>query len=263
MKSKKGEKMRTIALSNQKGGVAKTTTAAALASGLSNRGFKVLAVDLDPQSNLGFSSGADLLSGKSTLYDVFKGSADTKDAIQHLEDYDIIVGGLSLAGADMDFTQTGREYLLQEALDSVRDEYDFCLLDCPPTLGILTVNALTAADSVIVPITADAYSIQGLSQLKLLIDRVRKYSNRELVIAGLLITRYDDRTNVSKALTDQIYQTAEKLETKVFSRPIRNSVAVRESQVLQSNLFTEAPKANATKDYGAFIDELLKGETDE
>lgn len=255
--------MRTIALSNQKGGVAKTTTCSALAFGLSNKGFKVLAVDLDPQSNLGFSSGADLLNMTATLYDVFKGTAELSEAIQHLEEYDIAVGGLALAGADMDFTQTGREYLLKEALESVRDEYDFCLLDCPPTLGILTVNALTAADCVIVPITADAYSIQGLSQLKLLIDRVKKYSNRELVIAGLLITRYDDRTNVSKALTDQIYQTAERLETKVFSKPIRNSVAVRESQVLRSNLFTEAPRANATKDYSAFIDELLKGESDE
>lgn len=251
--------MKTIALSNQKGGVAKTTTTAALASGLSSKGFKVLAVDLDPQGNLGFSSGADVLSMTDTLYDVFKETAELKDIIQHLEDYDVVVGGLSLAGADMDFTQTGREYLLKEALESVGDEYDFCLLDCPPTLGILTVNALTAADSVIVPITADAYAIQGLSQLKQLIDRVRKYSNRGLKIEGLLITRYD-KTNVTKALTDQIYQTAEKLGTRVFSQPIRNSVAVRESQVLRSNLFAEAPKANATRDYLSMIDELLKGE---
>ena len=259
MKSKKGESMKIIALSNQKGGVAKTTTTAALASGLSGRGFKVLAVDLDPQSNLGFSSGADLLNMTVTLYDVFKDTAKLTDIIQHLEDYDVIVGGLSLAGADMDFTQTGREYLLKEALVSVSDKYDFCLLDCPPTLGILTVNALTAADSVIVPITADAYAIQGLSQLKQLVDRVRKYSNNKLKIEGLLITRCD-MTNVTKALTDQIYQAAEKLDTKVFEQPIRNSVAVRESQVLRSNLFTEAPRANATKDYTAFIDELLKGE---
>ena len=252
--------MKTIALSNQKGGVAKTTTTAALASGLSSRGFRVLAVDLDPQSNLGFSSGADLLSGNASLYDVFKETAELTDAIQHLEDYDIVVGGLSLAGADMDFTATGREYLLKEALDSVSDDYDFCLLDCPPTLGILTVNALTAADSLIIPITADAYSIQGLSQLKKLIDRVIKYSNRQLKIEGLLITRYD-KTNITKALTDQINQTAEQLGTKVFAQPIRNSVAVRESQLLKSNLFAEAPRANATKDYTAFIEEMLKGET--
>ena len=259
MNSKKGESMKIIALSNQKGGVAKTTTTAALASGLSNKGFSVLAVDLDPQSNLGFSSGADLLNMTTTLYDVFKESAALKEAVQHLDDYDIVVGGLSLAGADMEFVQQGREYLLKEALDSVGDEYDFCLLDCPPTLGILTVNALTAADSVIVPITADAYAIQGLSQLKKLVDRVRKYSNKGLKIEGLLITRYD-KTNITKALTDQINMTAEQLGTKVFTQPIRNSVAVRESQLMRSNLFAEAPRANATKDYTAFIEELLKGE---
>jgi chromosome partitioning protein len=124
----------------------------------------------------------------------------------------------------------------------------------------LTVNALTASDSVIIPLTADLYAIQGLSQLNLLIQRVRKYSNRDLEIAGLLITRHDERTNVSKALTDQIAQAAEKLGTKVFSQPIRNSVAVRESQVMRADLFTEAPKANATVDYLSFIDEFMEGE---
>ena len=111
-----------------------------------------------------------------------------------------------------------------------------------------------------IPLTADLYSIQGLSQLNGMIERVRKYSNKDLKIAGLLITRHDERTNISKALQDQITQTAEKLGTKVFKQPIRNSVAVRESQVMKSDIFTEAPKANATKDYTAFIDELLKGE---
>ena len=254
--------MKTISLSNQKGGVAKTATSEALASGLSLRGFRVLAIDLDPQANFSFSSGADLLNTDPTLFDVFKDTVDLSDIIQGTErGYDIAVGGLSLAGADMDFTQTGREFMLKEALDTVRSDYDFCVIDCPPTLGILTVNALTASDAVVIPLTADAYSIQGLSQLKLLIDRVRKYSNTALKISGLLITRYDDRTNVSKALTDQINQIAEKLETKVFTKPIRNSVAVRESQVMRANLFTEAPKANATKDYISFIDELLEGET--
>jgi chromosome partitioning protein len=223
----------------------------------------VLAVDLDPQCNLSLASGADILNMDQTLYDVFKGSAELPDLIQKTElGYDLITGGLTLAGADMDFTQTGREFMLREALDSVKADYDFCITDTPPTLGILTVNALTASDSVIIPLTADLYSIQGLSQLNLLIQRVRKYSNKDLEIAGLLITRHDERTNVSKALMDQILLTAEKLGTKVFSKPIRNSVAIRESQVMRADIFTEAPKANATKDYTAFIDELLeKGES--
>lgn len=256
--------MKTITLSNQKGGVAKTTTTGALASGLSKKGYKVIAVDLDPQCNLSLASGADILNMDQTLYDVFKGSAELSDLIQKTElGYDLITGGLTLAGADMDFTQTGREFMLREALDDIRADYDFCICDCPPTLGILTVNALTASDSVIIPLTADLFSLQGLSQLNLLIQRVRKYSNRDLKIAGLLITRHDERTNVSKALMDQITQTADKLGTKVFSQPIRNSVAVRESQVMRSDLFSEAPKANATIDYQTFIDEFMKGESED
>ena len=256
--------MKTITLSNQKGGVAKTTTTGALASGLSKKGYKVIAIDLDPQCNLSLGAGADILSMDQTLYDVFKGSADLLDVITETDmGYDLITGGLSLAGADMEFTQTGREYMLREALESVRTDCDFCIIDTPPTLGILTVNALTASDSVIIPLTADLYSIQGLSQLNLLIESVRKYSNRDLEIAGLLITRHDERTNVSKALMDQITETAEKLGTKVFSQPIRNSVAVRESQVMRSDLFTEAPKANATVDYQSFIDEFMKGEKED
>ena len=255
--------MRTVSLSNQKGGVAKTTTTESLASGLSKRGYRVLAVDLDPQCNLSLGSGVDILDMEYTLYDVFKGSEGLPSLIQHTSiGYDLITGGLSLAGADMDFTQTGREYMLREALDGLKAEYDYCIIDTPPTLGILTVNALTAADSVIIPLTADLYSIQGLSQLSLLIQRVRKYSNKGLKIAGLLITRHDERTNVSKALSEQIAKAAEQLETVVFSKPIRNSVAVRESQLMRSDLFTEAPKANATIDYQAFIEEFLKGENE-
>ena len=253
--------MKTLTLSNQKGGVAKTTTAGALASGLAQRGYKVIVVDLDPQCNLSLGSGADILNMDQTLYDVFKGTADLPDLIQKTDlGYDLITGGLTLAGADMDFTQTGREFMLREALDSVRADYDFCIIDTPPTLGILTVNALTASDGVVIPLTADLFSLQGLSQLDLLMDRVRKYSNRDLKTEGLLITIHDERTNISKALSEKINQTAEKLGTRVFSHPIRRSVAVRESQTLMVDLFTEAPQANATKDYNSFIDEILKGE---
>lgn len=253
--------MKTITLSNQKGGVAKTTTTGALASGLSKKGYKVIAVDLDPQCNLSLGSGADILNMDQTLYDVFKGSAELQDIITDTQmGYDLITGGLSLAGADMEFTKQGREFMLREALESIQFDYDYCVIDTPPTLGILTVNALTASDSVVIPLTADLFSIQGLSQFNLLVESVRKYSNKDLKIAGLLITRHDERTNISKALMDQINKSAESLGSKVFSQPIRNSVAVRESQVLKSDLFTEAPKANATVDYLTFIDEFLKGE---
>lgn len=251
--------MITLTLSNQKGGVAKTSTSNALAAGLYNRNYKVLAVDLDPQCNLSFSCGVDMLNTEKTLFDVFKGNAEVRETIIPLKlGFDLLPGGLTLAGADMDFTQTGREYMLSEALETVSGEYDFCIIDTPPTLGILTVNALTAADYVIVPMTADIYALQGLTQLNALIQNVRRYCNKGLKIAGILLTRYNDRQIISKTLKTNIGQAAERLSTEVFKTYIREGVAVRETQLLQSDLFTDAPKANVTQDYNNFIDELLE-----
>lgn len=250
-----------ITLANQKGGVAKTTTSLALAAGLSNRGYRVLGIDLDPQSNFSLSSGIDTVDLEETLYDVFKKNASLNDILLTSSlGYDVLPGGLSLAGADMDFTQTGREYMLKEALEDLNKEYDYIIIDTPPTLGILTTNAMAASDSVIVPMAADLYSIQGLSQLNGLVTNVRKYCNPNLQLAGLLITKYHGNQNVSKAVSDKIAQIAAELNTKVFTTRVRESVAIRESQLLQSDIFKDAPRANATVDYSAFIDELLQEE---
>ena len=251
--------MKVITLSNQKGGVSKTTTAAALASGLSHRGFRVLAVDLDPQCNLSVGAGVDVLNANGTLYSVFKGDTEVEDAIYQSEiGYSVMPGGLMLAGADMEFTQTGREYMLSEALERVSERFDYCVIDTPPTLGILTVNALTASQSVIIPLTADVYALQGLTQLNGQIQNVKRYCNRGLTVAGLLLTRYSDRQNVSKAIRSQIEAKAAEIGTRVFKTQIRESVAVREAALLKGDIFTEAPKANATIDYTAFIDEVLE-----
>ena len=192
------------------------------------------------------------------IFDIFKESTRTKSCIiQTALGYDLLPGGLDLAGADMEFTKTGREYMLREALTTVSDIYDYAVIDTPPTLGILTVNALTASESVIVPLTADVYALQGLSQLNGLINNVRRYCNADLKLAGLLITKYKSRQNISKALINQIDSAAKQLSTKVFDSKIRESVAIRETQLLQGDIFAEAPKANATIDYNAFIDEFL------
>lgn len=251
------EVMKTIVLSNQKGGVGKTTTSNALAAGLNNRGYRVLAVDLDPQCNLSLSCGVDMLAAEETLYHVFKGESGVKETIIPRKlGFDLLPGGLMLSGADMDFTQTGREYMLSEALEEVAGNYDFCIIDTPPTLGVLTVNAMTAADYVIVPLTADLYALQGLTQLNGLINNIRKYCNRGLEIAGILLTKYNDRQNISKALKGSIEQAAEKLGAQVFETCIREGVAIREVQLMKSDLFTEAPKAKVTQDYNDFINEL-------
>lgn len=251
--------MKTIAFSNQKGGVGKTTSAAALAAGLANRGYKVVAVDLDPQCNFCLSSGVDMLTVDRTLYDVFKGDAQVDDVIVPGLGYSIIPGGLALAAADMEFTQTGREYMLSEALEAVSKRFDFAVIDTPPTLGILTINALTAADGVIIPLTADVYALQGLNQLNGLIHSVKKYSNKGLQICGLLLTKYNERQNVTKALRDQVEAAAGQLGTKLFKTAIRESVAVREAQLLHSDFLKEAPNANAAIDYEAFITEFIGG----
>lgn len=251
--------MITITLSNQKGGVAKTTTSAALASGLSHKGFRVLAVDLDPQCNFCLSAGLDPLQINQSLFDVFKKTAAVTDVIKKSPlGYDFLPGGLTLAGADMDFTQTGREFMLSEALEEISDQYDYAIIDTPPTLGILTVNALAASQDVIIPMAADAYSMQGLSQLNGLIQSIRKYCNRDLRIMGLLLTKFNKRQTVSKAVEEMIQRASDQLQTKVFETRIRESVAIREAALLQTDFLTEAPKANATVDYNEFIEEVIQ-----
>ena len=246
-------------LGNQKGGVGKTTTVFAMSSGLSNRGNRVLAIDLDPQCNLTLSSGIELMDLDKTLYDVFRKKDKTRKYIVSSDiGFDLLPGGLSLAGADMDFTQTGREYMLQEAISDIQSDYDYIIIDTPPTLGILTVNALTASDYLIIPMMTDVYSIQGLSQLSGMVDNVRKYCNSDLRVAGFLITKFHERQLLSKALLQQIDDIAGQMGTKVFETRIRESVAVREAALLQSDIFREAPKANATVDYNQFIDEIIR-----
>ena len=249
--------MKTIAIANQKGGVAKTTTAAAIVAGLKNRGMRVLAVDLDPQTNFTLSCGVDVFALNTTIYDIFKGKADVFDAIIETPlGFDLLPGGLSLAAADMEFTQLGRERMLVKELSKIA-EYDYIIIDTPPTLGILTANALVAADYLVIPMAADIYSIQGLDNLCGFIGNVHEYGNPDLKIVGLLLTKYHGRQNLSKVLMEQIELAAEKLNTKVFETKIRESVAVREAAARQSDMFRLAPRVNAIVDYYKFVDELL------
>lgn len=253
--------MIVITLTNQKGGVSKSTTAYALAAGLHDKGEKVLIVDIDPQGNLSFTAGVDLLNIEKSLYEVFKGQCTMQEAVQTIQPgLDIVTAGLKMTAADMEFTDVNRAYLLRESLEAVKDHYSYCVIDTPPTLGVLVMNALTASDEVIIPVNADVYSLQGIAQLKQFIDNVRKYCNHhDLTIKGILITKYNSRTNITKALTDAMQTAADSLNTKVFNTKIRASVAVMESQLSKGDLFDEAPKASATLDYKAFIDEYLKG----
>lgn len=252
--------MRKIVLACQKGGVAKSTTAYTMAAGLYKQGLKVLLIDTDPQANLSFTAGLDVASVNNTLYDVFKGNISIDEAIYTSQmGVDIITGGLDMVSADMEFTQTGREYMLKEAIEDIQRSYDYCIIDTAPHMGILTINALTAADSVIIPITADIFALMGLTQLKGIIDSVKRYSNHNLKISGLLLTKYKG-TNANKAMMKQAGNIAESFGTILYKTVIREATAIQESQILQSDIFAESAKAGVTQDYKAFLEEYLESE---
>lgn len=251
--------MRIITVANQKGGVGKSTTVAALASGLAQKGFRVLAIDLDAQRNLSMTVGADTTG--STSLEVLTGDVRAQDAIQRRADIDIIPAGKALSGADAFIADTGKEYRLQEALAPLREAYDYILIDTPPALGILTVNALTAADSVLIPAQADVYSLHGIEQLVETITPVKKYCNPNLAIEGILLTRYSARSVLSREVAEMMEQLARRLGTRVFRSTIREAISVKEAQISQKSLVEYAPGAKVTQDYAALIEELGDGET--
>lgn len=245
-----------IAIANQKGGVAKSTTAQALGSGLSLRGFRVLCIDLDSQTNLSYAMQSSPSS--RTSYDLLMGRADVSQIIQHTPHGDFIPAGDELSSADMELNKTGKEYRLKEALEPIRANYDFIVIDTPPALGIITVNALTAATNLIIPAQAEVFSLQGIGQLSNTIQAVRKYCNPALKIIGILLTRHSTRTILSRDMADLIREAAEQLGTGVFNTIIREGVAIKEAQASQQSIFDYAPKSKPAKDYNNFITEYLE-----
>lgn len=248
-------KPQIFTVTNQKGGAGKTTTAAALAAGLALRGYNPLLIDLDPQCNLSFCTGA-RASGASAL-GVLTGEISAAAAIQHTGAGDIIPASKHLSGADLLFTDTGKEYRLREALEPLRGQYSHFIIDTPPALGVLTVNALTASGAVIIPAQADIFSLQGIERLSETLQPVKRYTNPGLKIEGILLTRYAARSVLSREISQLAQQIAAKLQTRVFRATIRESVTIREAQISQQTLFQYAPRAKVTADYAAFIDELL------
>lgn len=245
-----------IAVSNQKGGVGKSTTANALGAYLFHKGFKVLYVDMDAQGNLSYSMGA---SNKAiSSLEVLTGTATAKEAIIETPQGDLIPASPALASADALLKDTGREYKLREALEPILGAYDYIIIDTPPAIGTLTINALTACNSVIVPAQADIYSLQGIGQLVQTIQTVKKYCNKGITIKGLLITRYNARAVLTKDMTELLEDTAKQLHTRLYETRIRECIALKESQASQKDIFTYSPKSNATEDYSAFVEEVLK-----
>lgn len=242
-----------IAVCNQKGGQAKSTTAQAIATGATQIGRKSLAIDLDPQGNLTFSMGGN--GADVGVYEFMIGQTTPGQTIQHTRQGDIITASKSLALADTNLTGKNRSIALATALKPIKNKYDVITIDCPPTLNILLINALMAADTVIIPITADMYALQGLYLLKESIQAAQKV-NTGLKIGGVLFTKHNTRTVLARELTEVIKGKCAELNIPVYNTVIREGVAIREAQTQRQSIFDYAPKSKQAKDYKQFIEEI-------
>jgi len=251
-----------VAVVAQKGGDGKTTTAHALGAGLAKyHKAKVLFVDMDSQGNLSRTLEADQAGDAPNVLDLLIGEAEAQDAIQHTGGGDVIAASPALAGADREeaLSNVGREYRLRKALEAVSGSYDYCVIDTPPALGILTVNALTAADLVVIPAQADDYSLDAVERLSATIETVKQYCNPALKISGILLTRYNGRPNVTSYMDELITEVADRIGARVYQTRIRECAYIREAKTLRLDIFTHAPRCNAANDYRSFVEEFIKG----
>ncbi|MGH3034466.1 MAG: ParA family protein [Gaiellaceae bacterium] len=247
-----------IALANQKGGVAKTTTTLNLAVAFKEKGFSVLAVDLDPQGNLTMSQGMDPDTVERSMFDVLVHSLPIQEIIHHTE-VDLAVSSIDLAGAELALSSMiGRERALQKALLPVRNGYDYILVDTPPSLGLLTINALAAADSVIVPVQCEYLSLRGLVQLENTLSMIRENLNPTVEIRGILPTMYDGRTLHSREAIEMLKENFGEL---VFDTRIRKTVRYAEAPVQGSSVLKYDPSGAAAEAYRELAKEVLDGAT--
>ncbi|RME61958.1 MAG: ParA family protein [Candidatus Dadabacteria bacterium] len=277
-----------IGILNQKGGVGKTTTTVNLGAGLSSAGKRVLLIDIDPQSNLtthlgldnvpreaakgqerdesqreeSWSASQDVVEDSfyagSTIYEVLKGEASLLDVIVHKEDsaLDVVPSSLLLSAADLEFGgRVGRELMLRRALEPVIERYDFILIDCPPALGLLTLNVLAAVTQVIIPVQSEYLALHGVRQLLDTIDQVRSIYNPELRVGGVLICMHDKRRKLAKAVADTIRSYFGDL---VFNTVIRSNVSLAEAPSQGKDVISYAPSSSGAMDYKALTEEFLK-----
>ena len=243
--------MAIIALANQKGGVAKTTTVHALAEGMAEIGQSVLAIDLDPQASLTYACGIDPEALPESIHDVFVKRTDLADVVVDAGTFNLAPSNIDLAGAEIHLmTKTGREFILAKALKKVESDYDLIIVDCGPSLGILTINGLTAANYVAIPFQAETLSQRGVGQLLETIDDVRSYTNSDLQILGGIATMFDGRTNLSHQMVESI--TADhKLE--LLEPPIPKSVRVAEAPGFGQSVLTYAPRSKPAVAYRELV----------
>ena len=248
---------RIIAIANQKGGVGKTTTSINLSSCLAEKGKKVLAIDLDPQGNMTSGLGVDKDVVDNTVYELILGECSIKESISKtvVENLTIIPSNVNLAGAEIELLGINdKEYILKTAVDYIKDDYDFIIIDCPPSLNMLTVNAMTTADTVLVPIQCEYYALEGLSQLIHTINLVQERLNPKLQIEGVVFTMYDVRTNLSNQVVDTV---KENLDTKIYSTMIPRNIRLAEAPSYGMPINMYDSKSAGAESYRSLAKEII------
>ena len=248
---------RVIAVANQKGGVGKSTTAINLSACLAEKGKKVLAIDIDPQGNTTSGLGVDKNNVENTLYELLLGEAEAKDTIVKdvVENVDLIPSNVNLSGAEIELIGVDeKEYIMKKIIDKVRRKYDYIIMDCPPSLNMLTINALTAANSVLVPIQCEYYALEGLSQLIHTIELVKERLNKKLVMEGVVFTMYDARTNLSLQVVENVKNN---LNTTIYKTIIPRNIRLAEapSHGLPINLYDS--KSAGAESYRLLAQEVI------
>jgi chromosome partitioning protein len=249
---------KTIAIANQKGGVGKTTSSVNLGASLATLGKKVLLLDIDPQGNTTSGIGINKADVKYCIYDVLINDISPADAVleTNVEGLFIIPATIQLAGAEIELVPTiSREIRLKRALQIIKDQYDYILIDCPPSLGILTINSLTAADSVLIPIQCEYYALEGLSQLLNTIRLVQKHLNTNLLIEGVLLTMLDARTNLGIQVIEEVKKY---FQDKVYQTIIPRNVRLSEAPSHGKSIITYDPKSRGAEVYLDLAKEVIK-----